>query len=123
MNVLFLRDTWAFNDVQRDDHCSVEIADGKPAILILDNDDFKNDTLTDGGTSHRTNCMFIQREEYINQVLQEREEERPTNSKVISEVLNCKASDMQKVKPYKTLKHGEPPVREKQNDYTGSTES
>ena len=30
---------------------------------------------------------------------------------------------MQKVKPYKTVKRGEPPVREKQNHYTGSTES
>ena len=30
---------------------------------------------------------------------------------------------MQKVKPYKTVKHGEPPVRQKQNVYTGSTES
>ena len=61
-NVLMLRDTWALNDVQRDDHCPVEIADGRPSVLIMDNDDFKNDTLTGGGTSHRTNCMFIQRE-------------------------------------------------------------
>ena len=61
-DILFLRDTWALNDAQRDDHCPLEIADGKPGVLIVDNDDFQNDTLTGGGTSHRTNCMFIQRE-------------------------------------------------------------
>ena len=60
--VLILRDTWALRDLQGDYKCPAEIAEGKPGISIIDNDDFKNDTLTGGGTSHRTNWMMIQKE-------------------------------------------------------------
>ena len=60
--VLFLRDTWAMHDLQGGDNCPVEIAEGNPGISIVDNNDFSNDTLTGGGTSHRTNWMMIQKE-------------------------------------------------------------
>ena len=32
---------------------------------IIDNDDFKDDDLTGGETSHRTNMMFIQPQSYV----------------------------------------------------------
>jgi len=49
-NVLLLRDVWAMHDLYR---CS-EITEGVPCISIIDNDDFRNDTLTGGGISHCT---------------------------------------------------------------------
>ena len=45
--------------------CPQEISDGKPAIVIVDNDDFKIDTLTGSATvAHRTNVMFLQPKMY-----------------------------------------------------------
>lgn len=60
-DVLYLRDVWALSDLQGGERCPKEIAYGKPGISIIDNDDFMNDTLTGGGTSHRTNWMMIQK--------------------------------------------------------------
>ena len=42
--LLFLRDTWALHDMQSADDFPRDIAEGKPGIGILDNDDFKEDT-------------------------------------------------------------------------------
>ena len=50
-SVLLLKDAWAVHDLQL---CSVspnEIAEGKPGVIV--DDDFQNDTLTGGNTSHR----------------------------------------------------------------------
>ena len=52
---------WIMHDIERCSVCPDEIAEGEPSISIIDNDDFRNDTLTGGGTAHRTNCMFLQR--------------------------------------------------------------
>ncbi|KAK1904194.1 Serine/threonine-protein kinase ATG1 [Dissostichus eleginoides] len=64
-NVLLLRDVWTMHDLERCSVCPAEIAEGEPSISIIDNDDFRNDTLTGGGTSHRCNWMFLQREERL----------------------------------------------------------
>ena len=40
--------------------CAPELAENYPAIAIMDNDDFKDDTLTGPDTSHRTNVIFVQ---------------------------------------------------------------
>ena len=53
-SVLVLRDAWAVHDLQLCSDCPDEIAEGKPGVIVVDNDDFKNDTLTGGNTSHRT---------------------------------------------------------------------
>ncbi|KAL8608985.1 hypothetical protein ACOMHN_050452 [Nucella lapillus] len=45
-NVLLLRDLWTMHDRERCSVCPVEVADGEPSISIIDNDDFRNDTLT-----------------------------------------------------------------------------
>ena len=85
-----------------------EIANDLPAVVVMDNDDFKTDSLT--GTSdsnHRTNVMFVQSEDRIKQIT-------PTiKPKLIS---SNDMSDLVKelihVTPYKTNKVGNPAVRE-----------
>ena len=59
-SVLLLKDAWAVHDLQLCSDCPNEIAEGKPGVIIVDNDDFQNDTLTGGNTSHRTNVMYVQ---------------------------------------------------------------
>ena len=59
-SVLLLRDAWAVHDLQLCSDCPNKIAEDKPGIIIVDNDDFQNDTLTGGNTSHRTNVMYVQ---------------------------------------------------------------
>ena len=63
-DVLMLRDFWVFSDIKCSPNCPSELAIGKPAIAVVDNDDFKSDTLTGAGQAHRTNVMFIQPEAY-----------------------------------------------------------
>ncbi|KAI4827014.1 hypothetical protein KUCAC02_030442, partial [Chaenocephalus aceratus] len=46
-DTLLLYDHWALMDRDASATCPQEIADSKPAIVIVDNDDFKIDTLTD----------------------------------------------------------------------------
>ena len=63
-NVLLLHDVWTMHDLKRCSVCPDEIAEKVPSISIIDNDDFHNDTLTGGGTAHRTNWMFLQHIEH-----------------------------------------------------------
>jgi hypothetical protein len=58
--VLLLRDAWALHDIQLCAECPNEIAENTPGVIIVDNDNFRNDTLTGGDTSHRTNVMYVQ---------------------------------------------------------------
>ena len=37
-----------------------EIKSGLPGIAIIDNDDFREDTLSGGGTTHTTNMLLLQ---------------------------------------------------------------
>jgi len=63
-DTLLLYDYWALLDVEASRTCPQEIADSKPAIVIVDNDDFKIDTMTGSATgAHRTNVMYVQPEE------------------------------------------------------------
>lgn len=60
-DTLFIYDYWAMMDVEASSTCQPEIADGKPAIVIVDNNDFKIDTLLgNAAVAHRTNVMFLQ---------------------------------------------------------------
>ncbi|KAJ4940726.1 hypothetical protein JOQ06_027021, partial [Pogonophryne albipinna] len=55
-DTLLLYDHWALMDLEASATCPQEIADSKPAIVIVDNDDFKIDTMTGNSTgAHRTN--------------------------------------------------------------------
>jgi len=57
--------TWAKDELEND-YCPSEIVNDYPAVIIMDNDDFKTDTLTGASeTNHRTNVMFVQNENLI----------------------------------------------------------
>ncbi|KAL8611988.1 hypothetical protein ACOMHN_048484 [Nucella lapillus] len=45
-DTLLLYDHWALKDVEVSETCPPEIANDRPAIVIVDNDDFKVDTTT-----------------------------------------------------------------------------
>ena len=72
----------------------------------MDNNDFKDDTLTEANTSHHTNIMFVQPE---NEARVDLENHRPmlVNQKDLKTIIDQK----NKVRPYKTIKKGVPPVR------------
>ena len=55
-----LESTWAYHENQVSQVCPKELAYGYPGIAVIDDDDFREDTLTGGRTSHRTNMMFVQ---------------------------------------------------------------
>ena len=58
-----LQDVWALNDLQLSPFCPFEIANKIPAIVVVDNDDFKVDSLTGNSShAHRTNVMYVQPE-------------------------------------------------------------
>ena len=54
-SVLLLKDAWAVHDLQLCSDCPNGIAEDKPGIIIVGNDDFQNDTLTGGNA--RMQCM------------------------------------------------------------------
>ena len=73
-----------------------------PGTVIMDNDDFKDDTLTGSNTSHRTNVMFVQPEIYAASPEVTRQSLTiPTTSDVKS---LCTAQHT--VEPYKTTTKG-----------------
>ena len=97
-------DTWAYNDIEQHSICPEEIAEGIPGTAIIDNDDFKDDDLTGGTTSHRTNMMFVQPEKYI-----DKKEGDATNLKRCSRgMLKEIAMKENNIKPYVTIERGEP---------------
>ena len=68
-DIMMLRDLWAYNDLRQSLNCPAELAEGEPAVCILDNDNFRMDTLTGAAPqANRTNVMFIQPECLKNQV-------------------------------------------------------
>ena len=100
-NVLFLRDIWTMHDLEQCSVCSDEINEGEPSIIIIDKDDFSNDTLTGGGTAHHCNWMFLQCLKHCNSRSQEIEASlydvpmRIQDAKFVSQLLSEKASEMQ----------------------------
>lgn len=118
-DVLMLRDFWAVNDLKHSTECPFELYKGIPALCVVDNDDFKSDTLTGSGQSHRTNVMFVQRQlPELN--LPTLDEDRPVANSALPSFLSASlkelGSQMQRVEPYKTSKRGEPPIRPRITD-------
>ena len=70
-NVLFSYECWALDEFERQPVCPVEIAEGKAGTVLIDNDDFKDDDLTGGTTSHRTSMMFVKLKKWIRNVFEE----------------------------------------------------
>ena len=106
-SVLLLRDAWAVHDLQRCTACPHEIAEDRPGVVIVDNDDFRNDTLTGGNTSHRTNVMYVQLAslEYRGPLC----DERVKDAKVLSTTLKEMTTELQAHGRYVTHKRGELP--------------
>ena len=57
--------SWARDETEN--NCPpLEIAEEYPAVVVMDNDDFKTDTLIGASeTNHRTNVMFVQNENLV----------------------------------------------------------
>ena len=113
-DVLDLYAVWAKCELETDEGCPEEIASNVPGTAILDNDDFRDDTMTGADTSHRTNVMFVQPENTANDV---RRENRPKLSMTKSSDIEKIIAEQNRILPYKAFKRGVPEVR-KQIDIT-----
>lgn len=121
-DALLLYDHWALKDVEVSGTCPPEIADSKPAVVIVDNDDFKLDTMTGSAAgAHRTNVMFVQPESY---------ERKPNEvpfarlaKKQISEQLTRKCGEITHVQQYRCPpgSTSEPPIRARVNPPVNGT--
>jgi hypothetical protein len=68
--------------------------------VVVDNDDFKIDSLTGNATgAHRTNVMFVQPEKYEEKP--EKSDTRHTKKKKISEQLSQMCAELTHVHQYK----------------------
>lgn len=100
-DLLLLYDAWALEDAESSKTCPVGIAYGKPPIVIVDNDDFKIDTLTGNANgAHRTNVLYVQPESY-----EEKRNDVPsiiqsTNKKEMSNQLEEKCKELTSVQQY-----------------------
>ena len=56
-DIQLLYDFWALQDAELSEECPAELAEGKPAICICDNDDFVCDTLS-GAYIPGENCIL-----------------------------------------------------------------
>ena len=122
-NVLLLRDLWAMHGLERCSICPDEISNGEPSINIIDNDEFTNDTWTGGGTTHRTDWMFLQRlERLVPETHNPDEQECIGDAMSVSHALADKASQMQVIAPYRTIKRGEPSISPEPTTFLSSTE-
>ena len=64
-DIQLLYDYWALLDLEASKTCPHALAEGRPGICIIDNDDFKLDSLTGkADKAHKTNVMFVQPESY-----------------------------------------------------------
>lgn len=106
-DVLHLYDSWAKEDIEKNEVCPEELAEGMPGTAILDNDDFKDDTLTGGNTSHRTNVMFVQPEDVV------MEASEPCQRLVMAQSQDMKrlCMDQHRIEPYKTVKRVSPQIQ------------
>ena len=126
-NVQFLCDVWTMHDLEQCTVCANEISEGEPSISIIHNDDFSNDTLTGEDTAHRRNWMFLQCVKHkSNTELQECEVSLNVpmcikDAKFVSQLLSEKASKMQTIMLYKTIKCGEPPIHLEPTTFSSST--
>ncbi|KAK7086504.1 hypothetical protein SK128_012262 [Halocaridina rubra] len=123
-NMLLLLDVWTMYDLKQCSVCPDDFAEGVPSISIIDNDDFRNDTLTGEGTAHRCNWMFLQHLEHL---VQKEDDFREDACECINDIKNVslalteKASEMQTVISYRTIRICEPAIRPKPASFSRST--
>ena len=82
-----------------------EIANKYPAEVVMDNDDFKTDTLTGATeTNHQTNVIFVQNEDLNEQNIPDATAPTLINPKGLKDLVK----EPSKVNPYKTKSYGNP---------------
>ena len=90
--------------------CPSEIANKYPAIVVMDNDDFKTDSLSGASeTNHRTNVMFVHNEYLIEHNVPD----APVPTLINPKGLKDLTKEFNKVNPYKTTSNGDPAIRER----------
>ncbi|KAG0723754.1 hypothetical protein GWK47_042017 [Chionoecetes opilio] len=106
-DVLNLYDAWAKFDIETNRACPDELAMGQPGTTVMDNDDFKDDTLPGANTSHRTNFMFVQPQDLVETSAVSHQ------SLSIPTAYDMKAlcASQHLVQPYKTVQRGTPSIR------------
>ena len=108
--------TWASREIELG-CCPEEIAENVPGTAIMDNDDFKCDSLTgEALTDHRTNVMLVQPEHLVPQP---KSNSRPLLVSHAS--LKNAIETINNVRPYKTITKGVPTVLEKFNTKATTT--
>ena len=101
--------SWAKADAENGS-CPSEIANKYSAVVVMDNDNFKTDTLTGASeTNHQTNVMFVQNEDLIERNAPDATAPTLINPKGFKDLVK----ELNKVNPYKTTSNGEPAVRER----------
>ena len=101
-------DAWALRDLQLCAECPNEIVENTPGAILVDNDDFRNDTLTGGDTSYRNNVMYVQ--PLTLEPYESWDGERNKKGKVLSSKLEEITEGMTSHERYITRKRGEPVV-------------
>ena len=90
--------------------CPSEIANKYPAVAVMDNDDFKTDTLAGASeTNHRTNKMFVQNEDLIEHNVPDATAPTLMNPKELKDLVK----ELNKVNPHKVTSNGDPAIRER----------
>ena len=108
-NIKNLSASWAKAEAENGS-CPSEIANKYRAIVVMDNDDFKTDTLTGASeTNHRTNVMFVQNEDLIEHNAPDATAPTLINPKGLKDLVK----ELSKVNPYKTKSNGDPAIRER----------
>ena len=93
----------ALSDLEDASICPTEPAIGKPGIQIVDNNYFRNETLTGAGTSHPINIMYNQHSDLVAPT-----ENINVDSDNIFQRLKVHATRLREVEPYKTVETSEP---------------
>ena len=107
-DILHLRDWWALCDLENASICPPGLGIGKPSIQIVDNDDFRNDTVTGASASHLTNIMHIRYSDLVTPT-----ENINLDSDNISERMKVHDTRLKEVELYNTVKRAEPNMQEK----------
>ena len=89
--------------------CPTKTANKYPVVVVIDNDDFKTDTLTGvSEADHRTNVMFVKNEDLIKHNVPDATAPTLINPKGLKDLVK----ELNKVNPYKTTSNGDPATRE-----------
>ena len=90
--------------------CASAIASKYPVVVVMDNGDFKTDTLTGASeTNYRTNVMFVQDEDLIEHNAPDATAPTLINPKGLKDLIK----ELNKVNPYKTTSNGDPAIRKR----------